>query len=274
MIDKAGNAVAVTYTLNGGFGAGVMADGTGFLMNNEMDDFTIKPGTANHFGLVQGEANTIAPGKRPLSSMAPTIVLKDGRVSMVLGSPGGPRIITIVLETILNMVDHGMTPQEAVDAPRVHHQWLPDTLYAERDALSPDTRAALEAMGYTITVQRNWGAAALIAVGPPGETQGAVGSSGRLAHPLVSGHSGQRAHAVRYVLRCDRFPTAVGRGDRGIACLQEGPETVPISRRRPSGYHEWSSDSLLAEAKARLGDRSGIRAAAVAHAFAMMRARV
>ncbi|MGD0429663.1 MAG: gamma-glutamyltransferase [Acetobacteraceae bacterium] len=190
VIDKAGNAVAVTYTLNGAFGAGVMADGTGFLMNNEMDDFTIKPGTANQFGLVQGEANTIAPGKHPLSSMAPTIVLKDGRVSMVLGSPGGPRIITIVLETILNMVDYGMTPQEAVDAPRVHHQWLPDILYAERDALSPDTRAALEAMGYTITVQRNWGAAALVAVGPSGEAQGAAGSppGSSLGDSAASGH--------------------------------------------------------------------------------------
>jgi gamma-glutamyltranspeptidase/glutathione hydrolase len=167
VLDKAGNAVAVTYTINGFFGAGVMAEGTGFLMNNEMDDFTTRPGTANKFGLVQSEANMIAPGKRPLSSLAPTIVLRDGKVSMVLGSPGGPRIITIVLETILNMVDHGMTPQEAVDAPRVHHQWLPDTIFAERYAISPDTRTALEAMGYTITEQNNWGAVALIVVAPP-----------------------------------------------------------------------------------------------------------
>jgi gamma-glutamyltranspeptidase/glutathione hydrolase len=114
----------------------------------------------------------IAPGKRPLSSMSPTIVLRDGQVSMVAGSPGGGRIITIVLQTILNMIDHGMTPQEAVDAPRLHHQWLPDTLYAERFALSPDTRAALEAMGYRVTEQGNWGAVALIAVGPPREGSG------------------------------------------------------------------------------------------------------
>jgi gamma-glutamyltranspeptidase/glutathione hydrolase len=178
VLDRAGNAVAVTYTINGGFGAGVMAAGTGFLLNDEMDDFTIRPGTANHYGLVQGDANMIAPGKRPLSSMAPTVVLRDGKVSMVLGSPGGARIITIVLETILNMADHGMMPQEAVDAPRIHHQWLPDTIYAERFALSPDTRAALEAMGYSITEQNNWGAAALIAVGPPAaESEASSGSS-------------------------------------------------------------------------------------------------
>ena len=177
VLDKAGNAVAVTYTINGFFGAGVMADRTGFLLNNEMDDFTVKPGTANVFGLVQGEANGIAPGKRPLSSMAPTIVLQHGQVSMVLGSPGGSRIITIVLETILNMIDNGMTPAEAVDAPRVHHQWLPDTIYAEHFALSPDTRTLLEGMGYSITEQSNWGAAALIAVGPPREGSDAPGSS-------------------------------------------------------------------------------------------------
>jgi gamma-glutamyltranspeptidase/glutathione hydrolase len=165
VVDGARNAVAVTYTLNGAFGAGVMAEGTGFLMNNEMDDFTIKPGTANMFGLVQGEANIIAPGKRPLSSMAPTVVLKDGHVWMVVGSPGGPRIITIVLETILNVIDHGMTAQEAVDAPRIHHQWLPDTIFAEQLAISPDARDALRAMGYSITEQSNWGAAALILVG-------------------------------------------------------------------------------------------------------------
>ena len=176
VIDKAGDAVAVTYTINGLFGSGLMASGTGFLLNNEMDDFTVKPGTANNYGLVQGEENVIAPGKRPLSSMAPTIVLRDGHVSMVVGSPGGSRIITIVLEVILNVIDHGMAPQEAVDAPRLHHQWLPDTIYAERYALSPDTRSALEDLGYRITEQGNWGAAALIVVGPPGEVLSAPGS--------------------------------------------------------------------------------------------------
>jgi gamma-glutamyltranspeptidase/glutathione hydrolase len=166
VIDRAGNAVAVTYTINGGFGAGVVAGDTGFLLNDEMDDFTTKAGAPNLFGLVQGATNAIAPGKRPLSSMAPTIVLRDGKVAMVLGSPGGSRIITITLETLLNLVDHDMSAQEAVDAPRLHHQWLPDTLFAEPFALSPDTRDRLEAMGYRIVTQKPWGAAALIVVGP------------------------------------------------------------------------------------------------------------
>jgi gamma-glutamyltranspeptidase/glutathione hydrolase len=166
VIDRQGNAVSVTYTINGGFGAGVIAGDTGFLLNDEMDDFTVKPGVPNLFGLVQGEANAIAPGKRPLSSMAPTIVLRDGHVFLVLGSPGGSRIITTVLETALNMLDYGMAPQEAVDAPRLHHQWLPDTLFAEPYALSPDTRALLAAMGYHVVEQTPWGAVALIAVGP------------------------------------------------------------------------------------------------------------
>ncbi|HEY0183609.1 MAG TPA: gamma-glutamyltransferase [Rhodopila sp.] len=165
VLDRKGGAVSVTYTINGGFGAGVIAGRTGFLMNDEMDDFTTKPGAANQFGLVQGEANAIAPGKRPLSSMAPTIVLKDGRVVMALGSPGGPRIITAIVQTILNVIDYGMDAQEAVDAPRLHHQWLPDVLYAEPFALSPDTKTLLEEMGYRLQEQRPSGAVALIASG-------------------------------------------------------------------------------------------------------------
>lgn len=165
VLDKQGGAVAVTYTINGGFGAGVVAGDTGFLLNDEMDDFALKAGEPNQFGLVQGSANAIAPGKRPLSSMAPTIVMKEGAVEMVVGSPGGSRIITAVLQTILNMVDYGMNAQEAVDAPRLHHQWLPDVLYAEPYALSPDTRALLERMGYKIQEQAPWGAVALIASG-------------------------------------------------------------------------------------------------------------
>ena len=157
--------MALTYTINGAFGAVTMAPGTGVLLNDEMDDFTIKPGAANQFGLVQGHANAIAPGKRPLSSMAPTIVLKDDAVAFVLGSPGGARIITILLQTLVNIIDHGMTPQEAVDAPRVHMQWQPDILYAEPFALSPDTAALLRAMGYSITQQAPWGAVELIAAG-------------------------------------------------------------------------------------------------------------
>ncbi|HEY8906820.1 MAG TPA: gamma-glutamyltransferase, partial [Rhodoferax sp.] len=145
--DRWGNAVAVTYTLNDWFGTKITVPGTGVLLNNEMDDFTAKPGVPNLYGLVQGVANAIAPGKRPLSSMSPTIVSKDGLPVMVLGTPGGSRIITAVLLTLLNTIDYGMTVQEAVDAPRFHQQWLPDVTYVENFALSPDTRKLLEAHG-------------------------------------------------------------------------------------------------------------------------------
>lgn len=168
IIDKDGNAVAVTYTLNGAFGAGKMAEGTGVLLNNEMDDFTMKPGVPNLYGLVQGEANAIEPRKSPLSSMSPTIVSKDGAPFMVIGSPGGSRIITITLEAIMNVVDHGMNLQEAIDAPRIHHQWLPDRVYMEPYALSPDTRRILAGMGYDVGVDPDWtiwGEAAGILVG-------------------------------------------------------------------------------------------------------------
>jgi gamma-glutamyltranspeptidase/glutathione hydrolase len=164
VVDAEGNAVAVTYTLNGSFGAAVIAPGTGFFLNNEMDDFAVKPGTANLYGLVQGEANAIAPGKRPLSSMTPTLVEKDGRVLLVLGSPGGSRIITTVLETIINIVDYGMAPQEAVAAPRLHYQGQPDEIFYERSGLAADTIAALGGMGYKLVEQRPWGAVELIEV--------------------------------------------------------------------------------------------------------------
>jgi len=168
VIDDEGNAVAVTYTLNGSFGAGVVAPGTGVLLNNEMDDFTSKPGVPNLYGLVQGEANAIAPKKTPLSSMSPTIVTKDGKPFMVIGSPGGSRIITITLEAILNVVDFGMNISQAVNAPRIHHQWQPDTVYLEPFALSPDTEKALAAMGYKLDGGVDapvWGQAAGILVG-------------------------------------------------------------------------------------------------------------
>lgn len=166
IVDNDGNAVAVTYTLNGSFGAGVVADGTGILLNNEMDDFTQKPGVPNLYGLVQGEANAIEPRKTPLSSMSPTIVAKDGKPFMVIGSPGGSRIITITLEAIVNVVDHGMNIQEAIDAPRIHHQWLPDTVYIEPFGLSPDTEKLLAGMGYHLDVtEATWGQAAGILVG-------------------------------------------------------------------------------------------------------------
>jgi len=164
VVDVEGNAVAVTYTINGSFGAGVIAPGTGFFLNNEMDDFAVKPGTPNLYGLVQGEANAIAPGKRPLSSMAPTLVEKDGRVFIVLGSPGGSRIITAVLETILDIVDYGMAPQQAVEAPRLHYQGLPDEVDYERSGLTPETTAELTTMGYKLVEQRPWGAVELIEI--------------------------------------------------------------------------------------------------------------
>jgi gamma-glutamyltranspeptidase/glutathione hydrolase len=169
VVDAAGNAVAVTFTINDDFGAKVIAGDSGFFLNDEMDDFTAKPGSPNLFGLVQGEANAIAPGKRPLSSMTPTLVLKDGKPLLVLGTPGGSRIITTVLEIIVNVIDHGMTLQEAVDAPRIHHQWLPDTLAAEPYALSADTQAALTRMGYHIVPLEVWGtgnAAEAIGISP------------------------------------------------------------------------------------------------------------
>jgi gamma-glutamyltranspeptidase/glutathione hydrolase len=146
--DKFGNSVSVTYTLNDWFGARVTAAGTGVILNNEMDDFTAKIGVPNLYGLVQGQANSIAPGKRPLSSMSPTIVTKDGRPVMVVGTPGGSRIITAVLHTIINVIDYGMNVQEAVDAPRFHQQWLPEITNLERFAISPDTQKLLEGMGH------------------------------------------------------------------------------------------------------------------------------
>lgn len=165
--DQQGNAVSVTYTLNDWFGAKVTADKTGVLLNNEMDDFTAKIGVPNMYGLVQGEANAIAPGKRPLSSMSPTIVSKDGKPAFVVGTPGGSRIITAVLHTILNVVDYGMNVQEAVDAPRFHQQWLPDVTNVETFALSPDTRKILTDMGHNLGVPQPANHLAAIIVGAP-----------------------------------------------------------------------------------------------------------
>jgi gamma-glutamyltranspeptidase/glutathione hydrolase len=172
VVDADGNAVAVTYTLNGNFGAAVMAPGTGFLLNDEMDDFATAPGAPNLFGLVQGEANAVAPGKRPLSSMTPTIIEKDGKPVLVLGSPGGPRITTAVLETLTGIIDHGLSPADAVAARRFHHQWLPDTLYYERGGLDRETIAALTGMGHRLAEQAPWGAVELIAIGADGVRTG------------------------------------------------------------------------------------------------------
>lgn len=148
VVDDAGNAVSMTYTLNDWFGARVVATGTGVLMNDEMDDFTPDPDATNAYGFINGDVNAIAPGKTPRSSMTPTIITKDGKLSVVLGTPGGARIITAVLQTILNLIDFDMNIQEAVDAPRIHQQWLPDVTKIEKYALSPDTRRVLEKMGH------------------------------------------------------------------------------------------------------------------------------
>jgi gamma-glutamyltranspeptidase/glutathione hydrolase len=167
IVDAKGNAVSVTYTLNDWFGAKVTAAGTGVLLNDEMDDFTAKLGVPNIYGLVQGEANAIAPGKRPLSSMSPTIVTKDGKPVMVVGTPGGSRIITAVLHTIINVVDYGMNVQEAVDAPRFHQQALPNPTYVEAFAISPDTRKILEGMGHVFAAPQPANHVAAILVGAP-----------------------------------------------------------------------------------------------------------
>jgi gamma-glutamyltranspeptidase/glutathione hydrolase len=167
VVDRFGNAVSNTYTLNLSYGVGMVADGTGILLNNELDDFAAKPEAPNAYGLIGYEANAPGPGKRPLSSMTPTIVLKNGKPFLVTGSPGGSRIITTVLQVILNVIDFDMTITDAVTAPRLHHQWLPDVVFAER-GFPPQTIAALEARGHKISVGGPAGSANSIAITPSG----------------------------------------------------------------------------------------------------------
>jgi gamma-glutamyltranspeptidase/glutathione hydrolase len=150
VVDPDGNAVSVTTTLNNSFGSHVTAEGLGFLLNDEMDDFSSKPGTANMYGLIQGPANAIGPGKRPLSAMTPTMVLKNGKLFLVLGSPGGPTIITTVANVLMGAVDYGLNIQQAVNAPRFHHQWMPDEILFEPTGISPDTVGILEHMGHVV----------------------------------------------------------------------------------------------------------------------------
>ena len=177
VVDAEGNAIAVTTTLNDTFGSRATAQGLGFLLNDEMDDFTSKPGVPNGYGLIQGPANAIGPGKRPLSAMTPTIVLKDGKLFLVLGSPGGPTIITTVANVLIGVVDFGLDMQEAVNAPRFHNQWLPDQILVE-DRLSPDTMNVLRSKGHKLVVRHFWGDAECIMVDPKtGERLGA--SDGR-----------------------------------------------------------------------------------------------
>jgi gamma-glutamyltranspeptidase/glutathione hydrolase len=166
VVDGQGNAVAATLTINLSFGSGLVAAGTGVILNDEMDDFVSAPGRPNAFGLVGGEANSVAPGKRPLSSMTPTIVLQDGHVRMVTGSPGGSRIISATMQTIVNVVDHGMNALEAATAPRVHHQWYPARLYHEPFGMSPDTRSILGEWGHRVAERAPMGNVQIIVVDP------------------------------------------------------------------------------------------------------------
>ena len=163
VVDPDGNAAAVTTTLNETFGSGVTVGGLGFLLNDEMDDFTAKPGMPNTYGLIQGPANAIGPGKRPLSAMTPTIVLKAGKLFLVLGSPGGPRIITTVANILMGVVDYGMNLQEAVNASRFHHQWLPDEVYVERGT-APDTVTMLQQLGHRVVTEDYWSDGECIAI--------------------------------------------------------------------------------------------------------------
>ncbi len=176
--DKNGNAVAVTTTLNGSFGSKLSVDGAGFLLNNEMDDFTAKPGEPNMFGLIQGEANAVGPEKRMLSSMSPAIVTKDGKVRMVLGAAGGPRIITATFMSFLNMAVFGMNAQEAISAPRFHHQWMPDKLYYEAFGISPDTQELLKDKGHELKVRPTVGRGHIIYIGEDNIRHGAADPRG------------------------------------------------------------------------------------------------
>ncbi|MBF9238099.1 gamma-glutamyltransferase [Hymenobacter sp. BT683] len=178
IVDAFGNAVSCTTTLNGAFGSKVVVPGAGFLLNNEMDDFSAKPGTPNAYGLVGGSANAIAPGKRMLSSMTPTILTRNGKLALVVGSPGGSTIITSVLQTILGVVDYGFNAQQAVTAPRLHHQWQPDVLDVESGALLPAAQDTLRARGYRINPRLPWGRLDIIHVRPDGKLEGGADPRG------------------------------------------------------------------------------------------------
>lgn len=171
VVDKFGNAVSNTYTINFSYGSHIVVDGAGFLLNNEMDDFSAKPGVPNAYGLLGGEANKVEPGKRMLSSMSPTIVQKDGKNFLVTGSPGGSRIITTTLQVLMNVIDHNLNIQAAVNAPRVHHQWLPDEIRVE-EGISPDTVKLLEGMGHKVSQQAAMGAIQSIMVAEDGTFYG------------------------------------------------------------------------------------------------------
>jgi gamma-glutamyltranspeptidase/glutathione hydrolase len=184
VVDRFGNAVANTYTINLSYGVGLIAEGTGVLLNNELDDFAAAPGVPNAFGLVGYEANEPGPNKRPLSSMTPTIVLRNGKPVIVTGSPGGSRIITAVLQVLLNVIDYRMTIAEAVHAPRIHHQWLPDETMVEA-GVSPTLIKALQARGHNVKVWPTFTSTPSIVVTP----QGLIGAADtRTRGALAAGH--------------------------------------------------------------------------------------
>ena len=178
VVDRDGNAVSVTTTLNGGYGSSVIVDGSGFFMNNEMDDFSSKPGTPNMYGVIGGEANKILPNKRMLSSMTPTIVEKDGKLLMVVGTPGGSTIITSVFQTILNVLEHNMSMQEAVTAKRVHSQWYPDMIFQETNATKKEDSLALVNLGHTIKSRGGIGRVDAILILKNGKLQGGADPRG------------------------------------------------------------------------------------------------
>jgi gamma-glutamyltranspeptidase / glutathione hydrolase len=193
IVDRAGNAVSVTTTMNTSYGSGMMVTGAGFLLNNEMDDFTTAPGSPNYYGLIQGEANSVRGLARPLSSMAPTIVLRADTLALVLGSPDGPRIIPSVLQALVNVVDFGMDPQAAVDAPRVHHQWWPDTLYAEPFGMPADVADALRRRGHALGLLDAIGSVQAIGVVPvAGGPRLLLGASDARRNGCAVGVSGGR----------------------------------------------------------------------------------
>lgn len=178
IIDEEGNAVSVTTTLNGGYGSFRVVEGAGFILNNEMDDFSVKPGTPNLYGLVGAEANKIEPGKRMLSSMTPTIVEKDGEVKLIVGTPGGSTIITSVFQTIVNIIDFEMSAKDAVISPRFHHQWLPDSIQVEKDCLNPETRTQLESLGHKFKPRGNIGRVEAILIHTNKKIEGAADNRG------------------------------------------------------------------------------------------------
>jgi gamma-glutamyltranspeptidase/glutathione hydrolase len=177
-VDAEGNAVAVTTTLNDFYGSRIVVAGSGFILNDEMDDFSIKPGVPNMYGALGGEANKIEPGKRMLSSMTPTVIEKGGKLFMVVGTPGGTTIITSVFQTILNVVEHNMTMQEAVSAKRFHSQWMPDEITPEESAFDNATAEALKRMGHSITAVRELGRVDAILVLPDGKLEGGADPRG------------------------------------------------------------------------------------------------